>query len=332
MLVIIAIVFGAGIFVVKFKIGSNSLNNGSSHSDSPIQGPGNSLTGVPSATNANNSLSNSDNTDKSSLTFAVIGDTKSFKSGDPDGNLQKAVASLSKQNFDFAFVMGDLLSSCDGKSSCEKKYEDWKSVMAPILSKTYEIQGNHDRTGGEAADAIWQKKFDLPTNGPDGFSELTYSFDFGNSHFVVLDSEKPDEHIVNDVQRNWLESDLTANQKTNTFIFLHEPAFQMSQNDNDVLDAKPTERDQFWNILKKHDVTAIFNGHLHMTARKQQDGINQFVIGDTDSTADDIPQKNLTDFGLVGHYYAIAAVNGNNINVKIYSLDGNLENDYSFSK
>ena len=69
-----------------------------------------------------------------------------------------------------------------------------------------------------------------------------------------------------------------------------------------------------------------------MISRKQQDGINQFVIGDTDSTADDIPQKDLTDFGLTGHHYAMVSVNGNSIDVKIYSLDGNLENDYSFSK
>jgi hypothetical protein len=204
--------------------------------------------------------------------------------------------------------------------------------MAPILSKTYEVQGNHDRTGGNAADAVWQKEFNLPTNGPAGFSELTYSFDVGNSHFVVLDSEKPEEHLVNDVQRNWLDNDLTTNKKINTFIFLHEPAFQMSQDSKDVLDAKPGERDQFWNILKKHNVTAVFNGHLHMIARKKQDGINQFVIGDTDSTADDVPQKDLTDFGMTGHHYAMVAVNGNTVDVKIYSLDGNLENDYSFSK
>ena len=329
---VIAVLLIFGILIVKFKIGSNSVNNNNSGNivatnDKSSQSE-NLL--IPTAHTSPNDTADVSN--KTSLAFAVIGDTKSFKAGDPSGNLEKAVASLSKKTFNFAFVMGDLISSCDGGNSCEKKYADWKSVMAPILSKTYEIQGNHDRTGGDAADTIWQKEFDLPTNGPSGFSELTYSFDFGNSHFVVLTSEKPKTNIVNDVQRNWLDQDLTANKKTNTFIFLHEPAFQMSQDKKDALDAKPEERDQFWNILKKHNVTAVFNGHLHMISRKQQDGINQFVIGDTDSTADDIPQKDLTDFGLTGHHYAMVSVNGNSIDVKIYSLDGNLENDYSFSK
>ena len=161
---------------------------------------------------------------------------------------------------------------------------------------------------------------------------MTYSFDKGNSHFVVLNSEKPNTNIINDVQRNWLDNDLSANKLKNVFVFFHEPAFQMSQDSKDALDAKPQERDALWNILKKYNVTAVFNGHLHMIARKNQDGINQFVIGDTDSTADDVPQKNLTDFGLTGHHYAIVSVDGNNVDVKIYSLDGNVENDYSFSK
>ncbi len=319
-LITLLVLGGAVTFLVKTNLKTTpSPENSTPSSGTAAPGPGDSLAGSATPNNA-------------PLTFAVIGDTKAFKAGNPNGNLEKAVASLSRQSFAFAFVMGDLVSSCNGGSSCEKKYAAWKSVMAPILDKTYEVPGNHDRTSGDSADAVWQKEFNLPTNGPVDFQELTYSFDSGNAHFVVLDSEKPKEHLVNDVQRNWLEQDLTANTKSQTFIFLHEPAFQMSQDKNDVLDVKPSERDQFWDILKKHNVTAVFNGHLHMTARKKQDGIEQFVIGDTDSTADDIPQKDLTDFGLSGHYYALVSVEGNNIDVKIYSLTGDLISDYSFSK
>lgn len=263
------------------------------------------------------------------FSFAVIGDTKTFTTNS-NGNLEKAIRSLSNQNFDLAFVMGDLVSSCDGGNSCEAKYNSWKNVMSPIFSKTYEVVGNHDRTGGDAANTVWQNEFNLPTNGPAGYSELAYSLDFGNSHFVVLDSEKPNEHAVNNVQRAWLDQDLSANQKENTFVFFHEPAFQMSQDAKDALDANPKERDALWNILKKHNITAVFYGHLHMFARKNQDGINQFVVGDTDSTADDIPQKGLTDFGLTGHHYSVVEVSGKNIAIKTYTVDGNLVDTFQF--
>ena len=270
----------------------------------------------------NNSIGNG-------VIFAVIGDTKTFTTS-PSGNLGRAVKSLTKQNFDIAFVMGDLVSSCDGGSSCEVKYNSWKSVMAPILSKTYEIVGNHDRTGGSSADAVWQKEFTLPTNGPSGFSESVYSFNRGNSHFVVLNTEKPSEHAFNDVQKNWLEQDLAANKKENTFVFFHEPLFQMSQDKNDTMDANSKDRDVLWNILKKYNVTAVFNGHLHMFARKNQSGIQQIVVGDTASTADDVPQKGMTDYGLTGHHYSIVSVSGKEVDLKTYTVDGVLVNDFKF--
>jgi len=179
-------------------------------------------------------------------------------------------------------------------------------------------------TGGSGADAVWQKEFNLPTNGPAGFSELAYSFDYGNSHFVVLDSEKPKEHIVNDVQRAWLERDLSANKKENTFVFFHEFAYQVSQNLKDGLDADTGERDQFWNILKKYNVKYVFNGHAHLFSEKKIGNIYQIVEGDTDSTDDDFPLAGFADYAYKGKAFSVVQVDGGKINLKLYSVDGNL--------
>jgi predicted phosphodiesterase len=264
-----------------------------------------------------------------SFSFAIIGDTQTF-STNPNGNLEKASRSLSNQKFDLAIDVGDLVHSCEGGSACDNKYNSWKEILGSTASKIYAVQGNHDRTSSEKSDASWSRSFNFPANGPDGFKDFTYSFDYKNSHFIALDSEKPDEHIVNNTQRNWLEQDLSKNTKENTFVFFHEPAFQMCQ-DPDSLVSKPAERDALWNILKKYKVTAIFNGHCHMFARRVQDGIHQFVVGDTDSTADDIPYKANVDFGLTGgHYYALASVSGKQINFKLYSVSGDLLHEYNF--
>lgn len=265
------------------------------------------------------------------FSFAVIGDTKVFSANNPNGNLEKAVKSIEKQNPNFAFIMGDIVSSCDGGSKCEGKYNDWKSVMGSLLSKTYEVVGNHDRTGGSGADAVWQKEFNLPTNGPAGFSELTYSFDYGNSHFVVLNSEKPKEHIVNDVQRAWLERDLAANKKENTFVFFHEFAYQVSQNSKDGLDAETGERDALWNILKKHNVKYVFNGHAHLFSEKKIGNIYQIVEGDTDSTDDDFPLAGFADYAYKGKAFSVVQVDGGKVNLKLYSVDGNLIKSLDFS-
>ena len=264
-----------------------------------------------------------------SFSFAIFGDTKEFSANDPNGNLEKAVAQVKNLDLKAVFVMGDLIKSCG--NGCENKFNDWKSVMAPLLSKTYEVVGNHDRTGGDSDDAVWQKVFNLPQNGPTGYKELVYSFDIGNSHFAVLDSEKPKTTIINSVQRDWLDKDLAASTKEHKFVLYHEPAFQVAQDAEDGLDAHPTERDALWNIIKKYHVDAVFNGHAHIYARKNIDGIQQIVVGDTDSTNDDVVQPGLSDFGYKGKSYAIVTVNGKNINLKLFTVDGKQVDSFDFT-
>lgn len=279
----------------------------------------------PFASNATNTTSSGSET---SFSFAIFGDTKEFSAGNPNGNLEKAVVRTKDQNLAAFFVMGDLIKSCgDG---CEAKFNAWKSVMAPVLSKTYEVVGNHDRTGGNSDDAVWQKAFNLPQNGPSGYEEMVYSFDIGNSHFAVLDSEKPKGNIINSIQRDWLDKDLMASAKEHKFVFYHEPAFQAAQDAEDGLDAQPAERDALWNIIKKDKVDAVFNGHAHIYARKKIDGIEQIVVGDTDSTNDDIVQPGLSDFGYKGKSYAIVTVTGKNISLKLFTVDGKQVDSFDF--
>jgi len=266
--------------------------------------------------------------DSASFSFAIFGDTKEFSANYPNGNLEKAVAQVKGMDLKAVFVMGDLIKSCgDG---CEAKFNAWKSVMAPLLSKTYEVVGNHDRTSGNSDDAVWQKVFNLPQNGPSGYEEMVYSFDIGNSHFAVLDSEKPKGNIINSVQRDWLDKDLTASTKEHKFVFYHEPAFQAAQDAEDGLDAQPAERDALWNIIKKDKVDAVFNGHAHIYARKKIDGVEQIVVGDTDSTNDDIVQPGLSDFGYKGKSYAIVTVNGDKVNLKLFTVDGKQIDSFDF--
>lgn len=283
---------------------------------------------TPPSPFSNNASTSTGSGSETSFSFAIFGDTKEFSASDPNGNLQKAVAQIKGMDFKAVFVMGDLIKSCG--NGCEKKFNDWKSVMAPVLSKTYEVVGNHDRTGGNSDDAVWQKAFALPQNGPSGYEEMVYSFDIGNSHFAVLDSEKPKGNIVNSVQRDWLDKDLMASAKEHKFVLFHEPAFQAAQDAEDGLDAQPAERDALWNIIKKDKVDAVFNGHAHIYARKKIDGVEQIVVGDTDSTNDDIVQPGLSDFGYKGKSYAIVAVTGKNINIKLFTVDGKQVDSFDF--
>ncbi len=262
------------------------------------------------------------------FSFALVGDTQN----DPNnvsGNLAKASRSIANQNVDFILATGDIVSSCDGDSKCEGKLAKWKSFFK---QKIYPVQGNHDRIGEEKADRVWQKFFNLPNNGPAGFSELVYSFDYANSHFVALASDNPKENEINGAQRKWLESDLAKNKQKNVFVFFHEPAYPTNSKIGESLDKNPHDRNELWSILKKHKVKAVFSGHEHIQSRRKVEGIYQFVFGNTDTFNHLPPKPGTAEYSSVGSGYGIVEVAGEQITVKTFSVNGTLLNSFIIPK
>lgn len=271
-----------------------------------------------------------ENQEKEALVFGIIGDTQYFKAGNSNGGFQKAIKNISARDPEIIFGIGDLVSSCDGKSECEAKLNAWKAAFGNLAGRVYAMQGNHDRIGKEKADEIWQKVFNFPTNGPAGFSELAYSFDKGNAHFVVLDSDKPDENIINSVQRTWLDQDLLRNKKENVFVFFHELAYPTNSKIKESLDAKPKERDALWEILSRHKVRAVFSGHEHIASRKKIGGVYQFVFGNTDSFNHLEPKPGTAEWSYVGQSFGMVKIEGGKVTVEAYSVDGRLLDAFVF--
>ena len=275
-----------------------------------------------------------------SFSFGILGDSDNFKYGKSNGGIQKAVKALSKKDIDFVISMGDIATSCKGNSSCRSKWTKWKKVVYADLPKVYSVMGNRDRSKSKADD-LWQELFDFPINGPNGFDELTYSFDYGNSHFVVLNTEKPNSHIINDDQRDWLDENLSDNQKENTFVFFHEPAWPVSSGIGKSLDVNPSERDSLWSILADYNVTAVFSGHEHLYARKKinasvmpgvKNDIYQFIVGETDVSKSKKPKSKTVDFYYRSKNYAVVSVDGKEITVRDYKVSGKKVDSFSFSK
>jgi 3',5'-cyclic AMP phosphodiesterase CpdA len=270
--------------------------------------------------------------DENSFSFAVIGDTQSFSTTNPNGNFRMAVKDIAADNPDLVLITGDLTGTCESYTECVKKHEEWKRVAAPILGKTYAAMGNHDNVGNKGVKA-WQDVFNFPTNGPGGYSEIAYSFDFKNSHFVVLASDIPDEHQINGVQRNWLDQDLAKNKKENTFVIFHEPAWPVSSKIGESLDKQSGDRDALWAILKKYNVTAIFNGHEHIVSRRKVGDIYQFVFGSTDSYDHELPAAGVAEFANRGQgRFGIVSVRGKEITVKVFDPANKELNSFTFSK
>ncbi|MDP1884440.1 MAG: metallophosphoesterase [Candidatus Moranbacteria bacterium] len=266
------------------------------------------------------------------FSFAVIGDTQRFDPKNPTGGLQQAVQSIAGKNVSFLMTSGDLLSSCDGKDKCRDNLQQWKNILEPINAKTYAVMGNHDRTGRSKADRLWQDFFDLPKNGPAGFEELVYSFDFENTHVVVLNCEKPDENALGREQLNWLKSDLARNKQEHTLVFFHAPAYPVSSKQGESLDTNPDDRDELWRILQSHQVDAVFNGHEHIHSRRKIGTIHQFVFGNTDSFDHDLPEPDVADYSYRGKSFGLVTIQGAVVKVDAYAVDGTLLDSFELPR
>lgn len=264
--------------------------------------------------------------DAHAFTFGVIGDTQDFHAG-KKGGLQSAAKNLKKAGVNFSVMIGD--TGCK-----DKTLKKWQNAASQLFPNIYPAHGNHD----SISSSKWRQVFNPPTNGPSGYIGWAYSFDYENSHFVVLDSDRSRWHLVDATQRQWLETDLSGNTKENTFIFFHEPAFPVGHKITSSLDALPEERDALWEILDRHNVTAVFSGHEHIFSRKlinssvfptAQHSIYQFIVGNTDAYSHSKPRRPV-EYYYRGKSYLIVQVDVDQITTSLYSTKGKLLNTLSF--
>jgi 3',5'-cyclic AMP phosphodiesterase CpdA len=115
-------------------------------------------------------------------------------------------------------------------------------------------------------------------------------------------------------------------------VFFHEPAYPVSSKIGESLDVNNKDRNNLWNILVRHQVTAVFSGHEHIFSRKNINGVYQFVVGNTQAFNHDAPKPGMAEYSYVGEHFAIVSVDGEKINVKLYSTGGKPINSFDFKK
>lgn len=187
---------------------------------------------------------------------------------------------------------------------------DW--TIRTYLGETYPwypVVGNHElpgegRSPRGGSNMDWLRAYNeggdsLPNVvniGPPGCEETTYSFDYENTHFIVLneyfDGESDTEAWgdISDVSLEWLEADLAASDKQHAFVFGHVPAYRQidtdtgangymieGANDPDTRIAARWQR--FWNLLVEYDVAAYICGHTHNFSAVEIEGVWQIDAG-----------------------------------------------------
>ena len=128
--------------------------------------------------------------------------------------------------------------------------------------------GNHDYIAPDGQPYL--EAFYLPGG------ERYYSFDWGDAHFVVLDSTPP--RYKDGPMLQWLQSDLAASTARWTFVFFHHAMFTVGPHVNDP--TLPDMRATLAPIFSQHGVDIVFNGHDHDYERSHpQNGVIYIVSG-----------------------------------------------------
>jgi hypothetical protein len=155
----------------------------------------------------------------------------------------------------------------------------------------YPIIGNHELDDPSYVDWVRNEYSNLQyivNSGPADCETTTYSFDYGEAHFVALNvyyngiSDTGTDGDIVPALYNWLEADLAATDKKWIIVIGHEPAYPQPDADwgdsrhvGDSLDKYPVNRDRFWALLDSYDVTAYLVGHTHRYSRYIKDGVWQ---------------------------------------------------------
>ncbi|MBD3867991.1 MAG: metallophosphoesterase [Acidobacteria bacterium] len=132
--------------------------------------------------------------------------------------------------------------------------------------------GNHDVNSSHSSTQTgpYFDSFNMPANGESGGvasgTEAYYSFDFGNVHFIAMNSE--------DVNRTpgapmlaWLEQDLAASTADWVVAYWHHPPYSKGAHDSDLEIRMVQMRENVLPILEGYGVDLVLTGHSHAYER-----------------------------------------------------------------
>ena len=157
------------------------------------------------------------------------------------------------------------------------------NIYQQNLSKNHVLwpsPGNHDYADNAARQAdhniAYYKIFSLPSNGEAGGvasnTEAYYSYNYGNIHFVSLDSygwETGNNRLYDTLgpQVTWLKQDLAANTQHWTIVYFHHPPYTKGSHDSDTEPELINMRQNLVRILERYKVDLVLNGHSHSYER-----------------------------------------------------------------
>ena len=176
------------------------------------------------------------------FSFAVFGDNKNSVT-----TFNNLIDRVNQDDVVFGIDNGDLVYDGD-----IEKYNFFLRQIERFKKPLLTSLGNHDILEGGRA------------NYYDIFGPFYYSFQIGDSYFIVLDDAN--EKALDPTQMDWLKGELEKSQSYKyRFIVMHVPLFDPRQSGKALEHAleDPEAAQQLNDLFDSNHVTMIFASHIH---------------------------------------------------------------------
>lgn len=159
-------------------------------------------------------------------------------------------------------------------------YKDTFMKKTPL----YPTPGNHDYHNDNFDrqndhNVPYYKIFSMPTQAEAGGvasgTKAYYSYDYGNVHFLALDSYGREDYSTRlydtlGKQVQWIKADLEANQNKDWIVaYWHHPPYSQGSRNSETDPEMTAIRQNFIRILERYGVDLIICGHSHIYERSR---------------------------------------------------------------
>ncbi len=206
------------------------------------------------------------------ITDLHVGDPRGFAESITETigykSIKKCISEINLLHPDFVVISGDLVFGQLYPFEYKREYKKCYEMLQMFDVPTYLAPGNHDgyRRLGEDGLSIWQEYF-----GP-----LYYSFDYGGSHFLSINSfDWPARQrwafsflalnwggSIGDEQIDWVENDLESNDANLTLMLMHHNPIWDTIHDN-FLRLHYKNQNKILNLIDDYNVDMVLAGHVH---------------------------------------------------------------------
>lgn len=209
---------------------------------------------------------------KNEFVFIVFGDFRTSRRDRPyPVAFTQILNEINMISPSFVISVGDAYYGYGGAFQKFKNEVDYfLNTIGFLDTPLFNIIGNHEIGASPERETYIKERF----------GSLYGSFDFGNSHFIMLNTEEiSKEGILSSGQLKWLEKDLESNKDAeNILVFMHRPLFSMINSEQGKAKSD-ADRDHLHAIFRKYKVKAVFAGHEHIFSKMVKDGMVYIITG-----------------------------------------------------